>query len=195
MHSPFVFDFIVNVLNDKRSFYAFNEIELHNHLPSSIEKKYGELLFKMINYYQPQSISIIEANPSKTTAYAANANKEIQVNYLTNDALAAENLFKPFRLQNIKYISPGQLQHYLKYGCFIVIDSIVSDAFLQTLINNSTNSTIFIISNIHVNKEMEMLWQQMQLNEKITACINLFAMGVALINTDFKVKQNFKVRY
>lgn len=27
MHSPFVFDFIVNVLNDNREFYAYKQIE------------------------------------------------------------------------------------------------------------------------------------------------------------------------
>src|ERR1700709_884667 len=36
VHSPFVFDFIINVLNDKRNFYAYSDLErLRNNLLSN----------------------------------------------------------------------------------------------------------------------------------------------------------------
>ena len=57
IHSPFVFDFVVNVLNEKNGYYAYSEIE--NVSSSSKQKKYLKLLYRIINYYRVCNILIV----------------------------------------------------------------------------------------------------------------------------------------
>lgn len=57
IHSPFVFDFVVNVLNEKNGYYAYSEIE--NVSSSSKQTKYLKLLYRIINYYRVRNILIV----------------------------------------------------------------------------------------------------------------------------------------
>ncbi|MBC7721570.1 MAG: hypothetical protein H7068_06055, partial [Pedobacter sp.] len=80
IHSPFVFQFVTEILNDDRFFYAFEKIE--ETLPSSLKnfnKKYNQLLFKIVNYYQPKTIIVIDESLGNTTSYLALANNNTKV--------------------------------------------------------------------------------------------------------------------
>ena len=106
MHSPFVFDFILNVLNNKNGYVAPFEIEeLRNELlkdktivtiedlgaGSRIQsskqrtisslarnaikpKKYGQLLYRLVKHYQPETIIELGTSLGITTAYLSKAN-------------------------------------------------------------------------------------------------------------------------
>lgn len=130
MHSPFVFELIEEVLNDKRSFYAYENIEdLRQALladkrmlqiedlgagsrtikentrtvaeiaKSSLKpKKYSQLLFRMVDHYQPQTIIELGTSLGVTTAYMAAAKSNAKVISLEGAsavaAVAKENFTK-----------------------------------------------------------------------------------------------------
>lgn len=105
IHSPFVFDFVTNVLNDDRDFYAYQQIEnLRQKLltdatiievedfgaGSSVSKKnrrkvcdiakhaaknkkLAQLLFRIANYYQPQTMIELGTSLGISSAYLASA--------------------------------------------------------------------------------------------------------------------------
>ncbi|MCW3105652.1 MAG: class SAM-dependent methyltransferase, partial [Segetibacter sp.] len=111
VHSPFVFDFITNVLNDHRTFYAYDELEklrrslLSNKTVLTIEdfgagsavhksnerkvsdiarsslkpKKFGQLMFRMVDYYKANTIVELGTSLGITTAYLASGNLKGQV--------------------------------------------------------------------------------------------------------------------
>ena len=57
IHSPFMFDFITNVVNEKNPYYSYKEIE--NIAQSNKEKKYLKLIYRIINYYKIKNVLFI----------------------------------------------------------------------------------------------------------------------------------------
>jgi len=179
MHSPFVFDFIISVLNDDRDFYAFQQIE--NSLKvARIEKKLNRLLFRMVDYYQPKNIICIGNDNSIQTQYLAAASHLIEINSI-NESDALQSI-----INNIKNVD------------FIVINkNELNDTLSQfeNLLAAFHNKSFFILNNIHSNKEAKANWQSIQNQSSVKATIDLFHLGIVLFNQDFKVKQHFKVRF
>ena len=54
IHSPFMFDFITNVVNEKNPYYSYKEIE--NRAQSNKEEKYLKLIYRIINYYKIKNV-------------------------------------------------------------------------------------------------------------------------------------------
>src|SRR6187551_2930741 len=101
MHSPFVFEFITKILNDKTVYPAYEKLEelrdqlLNDNTVLEVEdlgagsvidkkskrtissiaknaakpKKFGQLLFRMIKYYQPATILELGTSLGITTSY------------------------------------------------------------------------------------------------------------------------------
>jgi hypothetical protein len=101
MHSPFIFEFITKVLNDRRVYPEYERVEalrsqlLNDHTVIEVEdfgagssvtkknnrsissiaknsakpKKFGQLLFRMVKYYQPANILELGTSLGITTSY------------------------------------------------------------------------------------------------------------------------------
>ena len=128
-HSPFVYQFITEVLNDERHFYAYNQIEFilddlkkdkrkinYNGLETSIATiaksllppKYNQLLFRMVEFYKPSYILEVGGSLGITTAYLAAPNQYNQVyNIETNEMMAmlARQTLEAIQLDNAKVIT------------------------------------------------------------------------------------------
>ena len=112
VHSPFVFSFITQVLNDDRHFYAYQNIENLRQLllqdqrrvnignmdtagvkekqrrvgdvafSSLPNKKISQLLFRIADHYAPGNILVLGTSLGITPAYLASAGKDIKVTTL-----------------------------------------------------------------------------------------------------------------
>lgn len=121
IHSPFVFDFVKNVLNDSIGYAPYKEVEFLRHqlLKEKLiievhdmgagrvaskkgqrkladiaryavkPKKYGQLLFRIVQYYQPQTIIELGTSLGLTTCYFAMANRRATVITLEGAAAIA----------------------------------------------------------------------------------------------------------
>ena len=206
MHSPFVFDFIINVLNDDREFYAFKDIEAQASPFSDDGKKVNHLLFKMANYYQANHIVELDAKLGVSTAYLAYANTNAKVIALEEDGKLIdfqENFLDLYKTKNIKLLvgeyeislskAIGQLQSL----DFVVMGNCSNhsvDYFVQ-MKNAVHNNSFILVKDIHSSKEAEANWQAIQNQPSVKATIDLFHLGIVLFNQDFKVKQHFKIRF
>ena len=136
MHSPFVFEFITKVLNDKKEYPAYQQVENLRHrllkdksiltiedfgAGSTIDKtnqrtiasiaknaakpaKYGQLLYTMVKYYQPQAILELGTSLGITTSYLSLAKPDARLITMEGAAAIAETArqnFKTLQLQNI----------------------------------------------------------------------------------------------
>jgi len=240
VHSPFVFDFITNVLTDKKKYDSYNKIEtqrkklLANTATIEVEdfgagssvfksnqrvvkniastslkpKKYAQLLFRMAQYYTPETIIELGTSLGITTAYLASGNSASKVYTFEgseNIAVIAENNFDTLGLKNIELIKGdfdqtlSLLLSKLNKVNLAFIDGNhrkepTLDYFSQ-LLKHSTNTTILIFDDIHWSAEMEAAWATIQSNPAVTLTIDLFFIGIVLINNDFKVTQHFSVAY
>jgi predicted O-methyltransferase YrrM len=240
IHSPFVFDFIKNVKNDKKNYACYDLIEqqrkklltdktvievedfgagsstiktnkrvVKDIAASSLKpKKFSQLLFRMVQYYQPKTIIELGTSLGITASYLASGNTHAKVytcEGAKNIAAIAKQTFKGLNVENIFLIEGDfentlpQLLSQIKNIDFAFIDGNHRKAptldYFSKLLNASTLSTILIFDDIHWSSEMEDAWLQIQGNPSVTLTIDLFFIGIVCINTDIKVKQHFTIRF
>ena len=249
IHSPFVFDFVTNILRDKTQYDCFTAIEaareklitntqlievqdfgagsavirsdrrvIKDIARSSLKpKKYAQLLYRMVKYYQPKTILEIGTSFGITTAYLASGNPRANVFTLEGAkevAAIAQNNFNSLGLNNIQ-LTEGDFTNTLppllnklngidlafidgnhrKEPSLNYFHQLLNHSKALNGFNASNASTILIFDDIHWSAEMEQAWLAIQQHPAVTISIDLFFIGIVCINHDIKVKQHFTISY
>lgn len=240
VHSPFVFNFIIHVLNDKKEYECYKKVEplrlrlLKDNSIIEVEdfgagsavipfkkrkikaiaksslknKKFATLLYRIANYYQPESIIELGTSFGITTCYIACANKDAEVNTFEGSkeiAKIAKQNFEQAGLRNIK-LTEGDfdttflnaLQEIKKVDLAFIDGNHRRDAtliYFLNLLKKSSGTSVFVFDDIHWSSGMEEAWKQIQEHDSVTLTIDLFFIGLVFFNPDFKVKQHFAIRF
>jgi predicted O-methyltransferase YrrM len=240
VHSPFVFEFIKFVLNDKTKYDIYSSIEKQRQVllndktvievedfgagstviktkkrvvkdiaASSLKpKKFSQLLFRMIQFYNKKNVLELGTSFGITTSYIAAANNSPVVTTMEGSqciATIAQQNFNALQFKNINIIK-GDFEKIL--APFLATSNIIDFAFLdgnhrkvptlqyfKQILSNSTEETIVVFDDIHWSQEMEEAWEKVKAHEAVTLTIDLFFIGIVFLKKDFKVKQHFVVRY
>lgn len=240
IHSPFIYDFVHTVLNDKRAFYAFTPIEnlreellrdkrvinindlgagsssskTNQRKIASIAKnalkpkKLGQLLFRIVNKYAPETILELGTSLGITTAYLAAANSNAKIFTIEgSDSIAdiAQANFDRLNLYNTKLIRGNFDQQLPKLlGNIGKPDLAFIDGnhrfeptirYFEQLLGHMHEHSILIFDDIHWSTEMEQAWEKIKASEAVTCTVDLFFLGLVLFRKDFKEKQDFRIRY
>ena len=186
-----------------------NERKIKDIAQSSLKpKKYAQLLFRIINFYKPTVIVELGTSLGITTSYLASGNPQGKI-YTCEGAESiagiAQNNFNQLTLKNIELIQgnfdttlPVLLSKLYKID-FAFIDGNHRKEptlhYFYQLLSHSVSTTILIFDDIHWSKAMETAWLEIQEHPSVTLTIDLFFIGIVCINTGFKAKQHFSVRY
>lgn len=240
VHSPFVFDFITTILNDRRFFYAYREVEilrksaLRNNTIIDVEDlgagssgvssrqrrvkdiarwslkspKYGRLLFRMVDHYQPGVIIELGTSLGITTAYLALGQRSAKVYTLegaTSIAAIAQRHFAQLGLPNV-YLTEGDFDNTLSPVLqqsgppgLVFIDGNhrlePTLRYFNRLLPYALAHSIFVFDDIHWSAEMEQAWQTIRNHPAVTCSIDLFFIGIVFFSPDFKERQDFSIRF
>ena len=240
MHSPFVFEFITKVLNDKTKYPEYEKGEsLRNKLlndqtilsvedfgaGSSISKtnqrtvssiannaakskKPGQLLFRMIKFYQPTTIVELGTSLGITTSYLSLARSEarlITMEGAKEIAEVAKQNFQSLELKNVELIE-GNFDNTLSpvvRGLSSVDFSFIdgnhrkepTERYFKELLTKTNNDSILVFDDIHWSSEMEEAWETIKEHEAVRCTIDLFFIGIVLFRKEFKEKQDFVIRF
>ncbi|HNB82482.1 MAG TPA: class I SAM-dependent methyltransferase [Chitinophagaceae bacterium] len=239
IHSPFVYQFITTVLQDKRTFYAFQQIEtlrkelctnhtllemedfgagsLHTHARfrkiSELAKNAGrsphsgELLFRLIQFFQPRAILEMGSSLGLSTLYLALANFETPVYSIEGCKAVAEQAKKNFnslQVKNIQLIT-GRFEDTLPELVnehsfdFIFIDGNHRKGptldYFQKLLAVKGNNTVMVFDDIHWSKEMTAAWDEICAHQEVRLSMDLFQFGIVLFRSEFMVKQHFVLKW
>ncbi|MBL7738122.1 MAG: class I SAM-dependent methyltransferase [Chitinophagaceae bacterium] len=240
MHSPFVFDLITKVMNDKTTYPDYRQVEglrenlLTDQALLDIEdmgagsgvsktnqrtvasiarnaakpKKFGQLLYRMVKYYQPQMIIELGTSLGITTSYLSLAKSN--ANLITMEgarsvAAVARNNFDQLRLKNVS-LTEGNFDDTLQpvLEPFSSVDFCFVDGnhrqepterYFRQLLPKTTNDSILIFDDIHWSQEMELAWHTIQQHEAVRCTVDLFFIGIVFFRQEFKEKQHFKIRF
>jgi predicted O-methyltransferase YrrM len=240
IHSPFVFDFIVKVLNDKEKYPEYETVEnlrkkllkdktvisvkdygagssssaSNQRSVSSIvkhavkSKKYAQLLYRIVKFYQPKTIIELGTSLGITTSYLALAGRHSSVTTLEGSveiAKIARQNFQSLSFNNIKltegnfdYTLPAALYH-LPTVDFAFIDGNhrrePTENYFDWLLAKSNNDSVFIFDDIHWSSEMEQAWNNIKDHVAVRCTLDLFFIGIIFFRQEFKEKQHFVIRY
>ena len=240
IHSPFVFEFVKQVLNDTQNYYCYAPIENCRQLflknseiievqdfgagsrrglsnqrsisaiaASSLKpKKYGQLLFRMANFYGAETIVELGTSLGITTAYLASANSKGKVISLEGSdnvaKIAAENI-AGLGIKNAEIITGNfddTLPEVLKKAG--QVDLVYVDGnhrktptlqYFQQLMAAKNDRTILVFDDIHWSKDMEEAWEIIKADDRVMLTIDLFFIGIVFFRQEFKVKQHFSIRF
>ncbi|CAN5596906.1 class I SAM-dependent methyltransferase [soil metagenome] len=172
-------------------------------------KKFAQLLFRMVNFYQPKNVLELGTSLGITTAYLASANKSVHVITMEGAgavAAIAKKNFDDLQLENIS-ITEGNFDNTLKELLakklpevdFAFIDGNhrkePTIQYFEELLPYINDYSILIFDDVHWSSEMEAAWEYIKAHEAVTLTIDLFFIGITFFRKEQKVKQHFTIRF
>lgn len=239
LHSPFVFNFMKDVLLDKRKFYAFEtirtlraklyaddtQIEIKDFGAGSLthntrfrkisdiaknagrSEKLGELLFRIINYFNITAVLELGTSLGLSSTYMAMANTNTKILTIEGSELIAaqaKSNFESLHIQNIKQLI-GNFDHILpdvlqqENFDLIFIDGNHRKnptlAYFNMALPYAQPHSIFIFDDIHWSHDMLEAWQEIKSHPQVTCSVDIFYFGIVFFNPDFKIKQDFTLKF
>lgn len=240
VHSPFVFEFIIKVLNDKSDYECYASIEslrrqllanetiievvdfgagsrsgatkkraVQSIAASALKpRKFAQLLHRVARYYHCKNIVELGTSLGVTTSYLAASPHTGHLCTLEGSRaiadLAAAN-FASLGYGNIEQVIgnfdetlPVLLQRFGKIDLLYIDGNHRYEPtirYFEEAWPHLHEYSIVVFDDIHWSVEMEKAWQQVMNDPRITLSIDLFFIGLVFFRKDFKVKQEFSIRF
>jgi predicted O-methyltransferase YrrM len=240
IHSPFVFDFVVKVLNDDERYPEYAAIERlrrglkqdgtlleiedmgagsargaarHRSVADIARQaakapKWGQLLFRIARYYRPDTVLELGTSLGFSTAYLAKGAPGAHVETIEGASAIADIAVKNFRMLELENI-------HLTTGNFDVVLAPVLErtgsvdlafvdgnhrreptlAYFEQLLSHAARPAVLIFDDIHWSAEMEDAWTAIKNDPRVYLTIDLFFIGLVFLREEFKVKQDFVIRF
>lgn len=221
VHSPFVYNLITKVIEEKNKFYAFDEIESfrkklisENNERSAVtiqetqHPNYGQFLFRMVNFFRCRTIIQIGSATGVMGLYLALASRTQNECYLLEERSGLLQSVKDYALaHNLRKIHfrEGAYEENLEN-----LHAILSEADLIFInqLSHSTNEKkithlcesfikkegILILNNINGNEKVKNIWYLMKEHPQARITMDLYVVGLIFFN-DKLPKRHYKVYF
>jgi len=170
--------------------------------------KIGQLLFRIVKEYQPQTILELGTSLGITTSYLSLANPGAQLVTLEGAhevAAVARKNFQQTGMKNVQ-IEEGNFDTTLTavLGRLSPVDLAFIDGnhrqepterYFQELLPKVNNDSILIFDDIHWSREMEQAWETIKAHPGVRCSIDLFFTGLVFFRQEFREKQHFRIRF
>jgi predicted O-methyltransferase YrrM len=169
--------------------------------------KYGQLLFRLVNYFQPKTILELGTSLGVTTCYLSAANSGSHVITMEGcpetAAIAKEN----WERLGYKNISPqiGDFDELLPETLknIQVLDFVFLDGnhrkqptldYFNKCLEKSHEKSIFVVDDIYWSEEMKEAWEEIKADARVTITIDLFFIGLVFFRKG-QAKQDFIIKF
>lgn len=228
VHSPFVFEFLNEILEDDRFYHSFGVIENYRRnllgnpakinsnghtftinqftKTKSISTKIGELLFKTVHLYKPNSILSLGTNLGIASLYQAMPNSKAKLVTLEPSTPLAQqttSFLKQLGIKNIQ-VTAGDLAEILPqtlkklapldqvyFNDFWGIESTLN--YFKTCTTHFNPNTIFIFREPYKSKERLEFWQIIKAHEKVKLSIDLYDLGFLFFRSEQKEVAHYQL--
>ncbi len=228
VHSPFVFDFLNEILEDDRIYYSFGVIENYrrnllgnaskinnngkaptiNQLTKSksISDKIGQLLFKTVHLYKPNTILSIGSNLGIASLYQGMPNSKAQLVSLESSIPIAQqttHFIKQLGIKNIQ-LKAGNLGEVLPPTLkeLTSIDQVYFNDFwgmkstsnyFKTCAAYFNPNTVFIFREPYASEDSLAFWQKIKAHEKVKLSIDLYDLGFLFFRSEQKEAAHYQL--
>lgn len=170
-------------------------------------KKYGQLLFRIANYFQPQNVIELGTSLGITTAYLASAAPNATVISIEGDPQTyaiAQKTMRLSQVNNVKIINetftkalPEVLESIDRIDLVFIDghhDKNATLNYFQHCLVKSHEETVFIFDDINWSDGMKEVWCLIKDNPSVTVTIDLFYMGIVFLKKGLK-KEHYLLNY
>ena len=174
---------------------------------SSKNKKFGELLYRIVKYFKPTEIFELGTSFGISTLYLSKANSNSNITTFEgckeSAKIAIEN-FKKLDCTNIDTIIGEFGEIFSKKLAeksnvnMVFIDGNHSEnatiRYFEESIKYSDQKTILIFDDIHWSSGMEKAWDYIKKSQKTRVTVDLFFVGLVFLDQKLS-KENFIIRF
>jgi len=174
---------------------------------SSKNKKFGELLYRIVKYFKPTEIFELGTSFGISTLYLSKANSNSNITTFEgckeSAKIAIEN-FKKLDCTNIDTIVGEFGENFSKKLAeksnvnMVFIDGNHSEdptiKYFEESIKYSDQKTILIFDDIHWSSGMEKAWDYIKKSQKTRVTVDLFFVGLVFLDQKLS-KENFIIRF
>ena len=174
---------------------------------ASKSPKYAQLLFRLVNHFQPDTILELGTSLGISSAYMASANsksKFISIEGCKEIAIVAGQNFKQLELKNVEQVIgnfdevlPDVLKNINQLD-FVFFDGNHRKEptinYFRQCLEKASEKSVFVFDDIYWSAEMTEAWEEIKNHEKVTVSLDLFYLGIVFFRKE-QLKQNFIIRY
>ena len=187
---------------------------------SLAKRKYAEMLFRLVNWLgvpemrdrkvemrDERGLNIVELGTSLgvTTAYLAAAdsrNKVVTMEGCNAVAEVAKENWRTLGLGNIDCVVGEITVDSLQMAIDDRVDVAFIDAnhtyaatraYFNVLADRVSEKSVIIVDDIHYNQDMERVWEEICVDERVTSTMDLYQMGLVFFDTHYW-HRNYKMR-
>ena len=189
--------------NKNNSQKTISDIAKH----SAKSAKNAQLLFRVVNYFQPKNILELGTSLGISTAYLASANSASKVTTIEGSkelAELAEQHFKQLKIKNIE-THIGNFDTTLPdvIATINTLDFVFFDGnhrkeptlnYFNICLQKANENSVFVFDDIYWSDEMMQAWEEIKNNNDVTITIDLFFMGLVFFKSG-QAKQHFTIRF
>lgn len=169
--------------------------------------KYGQLLFRLVNHFQPKTIFELGTSLGLSTSYLAEARRNGQVYTFEgcpNIASVARANFKYLNLSNIKLIE-GNLDETLQRQLAKIekLDFAYLDGnhryeptlrYFEQCLDKCHEGTLLVIDDIYWSGEMKEAWKEIKHHPQVRQTVDLYFMGIVFFRQQ-QPAEHFTLNY
>lgn len=237
LHSTFVYELACAALEDDRWYYAFRDVEtLRQKMLSSdaalnvvdfgtgstkaskrsvssiarrsaSSKRQGQLLFRLANHLNPQTLLELGTSLGISTLYLASAVREsriISIEGSPETAQVARLNLELLGLDPNVEVREGAFETQLGPALqdLKVLDWVFMDGnhqreatllYFEKCLAVAHKKTVFVLDDTHWSAGMAEAWVQIQNHPRVTLTLDFFELSLVFIDPDFREKQHFKI--
>lgn len=168
----------------------------------------AQLLFRLVNHFQPVTTLELGTSLGLTTAYLALADSRQQVisfEGCPNTAAVARQTFEQLAIPNVRLVE-GNLDQTLPATLASLpqpVDFVFFDGnhryeptlrYFEQCLAKAHEGSVFVLDDIHWSAEMERAWAAIKAHPSVTVTIDLFFVGLVFFRKK-QPRQDFWLRY
>lgn len=173
----------------------------------AVPQRVGELLFRLVNYYQPQQILELGTSLGIGTLYMAMACKQAQVTTIEGcpeTAQLAAQLFQKLELTKIA-AKIGNFDDILPHILTQIpqLDFVFFDGnhqyeptlrYFEQCLPKIHANTVFVFDDIYWSPDMARAWQSIKQHPQVSVTIDLYRLGLVFFRQG-QAKENFTLYF
>ena len=175
---------------------------------AGITRKRAELLFRIVNYFQPSTILEIGTSLGLATSALALGNPKAKITTLEgcpNTMAIAKNQLQLLNINNVELVNiefKNYLQKFSKTIPLGGLDLIYFDGnhsknatleYFELLLPTITNNSVWIFDDIHWSTEMDEAWEIIKNHKEVRVTIDTFQWGLVFFRKE-QEKEHFVIR-
>ena len=185
IHSPFVFNLITKVIEEKTPYHAYENIKYaleSAHIRNSSLSKEDKLFFRLVNYFSAQHILEIGSGYGITTLFLTAPSNNIVCTSLEPSVRKfneAKKLYAEWDKDIRLHLSEKLIVPDSKVDCvFINLNCFpLSNDIIQYLNDVTNEKTFIIVKGIRTKKRNQVLWKSIINMDSRTVVLDLFNIG------------------